>query len=61
MEAVLQKALLRVPEAAEVAGCKKSTAYELIRQGEWPTVQTPYGLRVPADGLQEWISKQPRA
>jgi excisionase family DNA binding protein len=55
------KLLLRVGEAARLAGCGRSTAYELLRKKEWPSVMTPYGLRVPAKELEEWVERQSKA
>jgi len=55
-----EKAWMRVPEAAELAGCSRTTAYELIRAGEWPSVQAPYGKRVVRAGLLEWMEKVER-
>lgn len=49
--------LLRIGEAAELAGCGRSTAYELAASGEWPTVETPYGRRVTYAGLAAWLDK----
>jgi excisionase family DNA binding protein len=54
---VLTPALLRISEAAQLAGCGRTTAYELAASGEWPTVETPYGRRVVTAGLLKWIEK----
>lgn len=48
-------ALLRVTEAAAIAGCGRTVAYEMVRRGVWPTVNTPYGRRILSDGLLVWI------
>jgi len=55
----VDKLLLRIVEAAQVAGCSRSTGYDLVLKGEWQTVSTPYGRRVQADWLRAWIARQP--
>jgi len=54
---VLTPALLRISEAAQIAGCGRSKAYELSASGAWPTVETPYGRRVVYAGLLEWLER----
>lgn len=49
--------LLRIAEAAELAGIGRSKAYELARSGEWPVVHIGRCLRVPADGLRMWVQR----
>ena len=51
------KLLYRIPEAGEVAGCGRSVAFELARNGEWETVDTPYGRRVLAASLEAWVER----
>jgi hypothetical protein len=53
----LTPALLRIGEAAKIAGCGRSKAYELSASGAWPTVDTPYGRRVVYKGLIEWLER----
>ena len=56
----MEKKLLRISEAAIVAGCSRSTAYVLAANGTWPVIETPYGRRVVAEGLDKWIEDQVR-
>jgi excisionase family DNA binding protein len=51
----MDRLLLRVPEAADVAGISRSLAYELIRTGQMPSVRVGRSIRVPADGLKRWV------
>jgi hypothetical protein len=53
----LTPVLLRIGEAAYIAGCGRSKAYELAASGAWLTVETPYGRRVVYAGLMEWLDR----
>ncbi len=57
MKSAICPELLRITEAAVIAGCGRTVAYEMCRTGEWPTVATPYGRRVVHRGLLEWLKK----
>ena len=50
-------ALVRITEAARIAACGRTKAYELAASGVWPTVDTPYGRRVVLAGLMTWIEE----
>ncbi len=56
----MQKLLLRVTEAAEMASLGRSKAYEMVATGEWPSVTIGRAVRVPLDGLLDWIEEQKR-
>lgn len=49
--------LLRVSEAAQIAGVGKSLAYEFVNDGTWPSVRLNGGrsIRIPRRGLEAWI------
>lgn len=51
----MDKRLLKVTEAAEWASVGRSTAYELVRSGEWPSVRRNGLLRVTVEGLERWV------
>ena len=51
----MEKLLLRVPEAAELASVGRTTAYQLIASGEWPIVRVGTAVRVPLAGLRAWV------
>ncbi len=54
----MDKLLLRVSEAAELASVSRTTAYELIASGRWPSVRVGSALRVPLAGLRAWVEEQ---
>ncbi len=54
----MERLLLRVNEAAEVAGISQSKAYELIASGAWPKVIVGKSVRVPLVGLREWVERE---
>ncbi len=54
----MQKLLLRIAEAAELASLGRSKAYELVATGEWPSVRIGRAVRVPRDGLIDWVERQ---
>ncbi len=57
----MEKLLLRVTEAAELAAVSRTTAYELIAAGQWPTVRIGSAVRVPLAGLRAWVEAQTMA
>ncbi len=54
----MEKLLLRVPEAAELASVGRTKAYELIASGAWPVVRVGSAVRVPLAGLRAWVEAQ---
>ena len=54
----MDKLLLRVPEAAEIASVGRTTAYQLIASGAWPVVRVGNAVRVPLAGLRAWVEAQ---
>lgn len=54
----MEKLLLRVSEAAELASVGRTTAYELIASGAWPVVRIGTAVRVPLAGLQAWVARE---
>ena len=56
----MEKLLLRVTEAAEIASVSRTTAYELIAAGQWPSVRVGTAVRVPLAGLRAWVEEQTR-
>jgi excisionase family DNA binding protein len=53
-----ERILYRVSETADLLGCSKSMAYELIAAGEIPSVKLAGMLRVPADALRRLIQEK---
>lgn len=56
----MEKLLLRISEAAELASVGRTKAYELIGSGVWPVVRIGTAVRVPLDGLRAWVEEQQR-
>ena len=56
--ASLEPLLLRVDEAARLAGIGRSLAYEKVSSGEWPSISIGRARRVPLDGLRKWIKDE---
>ncbi len=56
----MEKLLLRVAEAAELASVGRATAYELVAKGEWPSVVVGRSVRVPLQDLRDWIDQRKR-
>ncbi len=54
----MEKLLLRVSEAAEIASISRTMAYALIGSGQWPVVRVGTAVRVPLAGLRAWVEAQ---
>ena len=52
---IMEAKLLRITEAAKIAGIGRSLAYEFIQAGIWPSVKVGRLLRIPTRGLEKWI------
>ena len=57
MNALPNDRLLRGSEVADIIGCSRAMAYRLMQRGFIPVVHVGGGrtVRVPAEGLREWI------
>jgi excisionase family DNA binding protein len=49
---------LKVPEVAEVLRIARSRAYELVADGEIPSVRIGRSLRVSRRELDKWLEEQ---
>jgi prophage regulatory protein len=58
MEVRMEKLLLKPTEVAEIIGLGRSKTYELIAKGSVPSVRIGKCVRVPVDGLREWVRLQ---
>lgn len=47
---------ITVEEAARAIGIGRSKAYELCATGEWPTIRIGRAVRVPVEGLKQWVA-----
>jgi excisionase family DNA binding protein len=53
-----QQEWLKVPEVAEVLRIARSRAYELVAEGEIPSVRIGRSLRVNRGELDRWLEEQ---
>lgn len=56
---MLERQLLRIPEAARVLGLSEHRVYELVRQGILPlgvVVKLGRQIRINSERLREWIA-----
>ena len=54
----MDRLLLRPSEAAEALGVSRSKAYAMLASGELPAIRIGVSLRVPVDGLRQWLSER---
>ena len=52
---------LKVPEVAEVLRIARSRAYELVAEGEIPSVRIGRSVRVSRKELERWLEEQRQA
>jgi excisionase family DNA binding protein len=52
-------ALLRRPEEVQrELGISRSKVYQMLASGELPTVRLGRSVRVPQDGLEQWVRER---
>jgi excisionase family DNA binding protein len=56
LDALLRRPTLSVPEAGQVLGIARGSAYEAARRGEIPTIKIGQRLRVPTAKLLAMLS-----
>ena len=49
---------LKVPEVAQVLRIARSRAYELVAEGEIPSVRIGRSVRVSREELDRWLEEQ---
>jgi prophage regulatory protein len=54
----MEKKLLKPSEVAQVLGIGRSLSYELIAQGQIPSVRIGRCIRVHLDSLDQWIKNR---
>lgn len=50
--------MLSVTETATVLGISRTSAYELVKGNDFPSIKVGSRIVVPKDELQKWIQKQ---
>lgn len=61
MELYKDRVLLKVSEAAEMCGMSRSTAYQMLYNGEWSNMAIRVGeraIRIPMQSLLHWVEKK---
>lgn len=53
-----ERLLLRPVEAAEAMGVSRAKAYQLIAEGQIPSIRVGGSIRVPVHALHEWVQRQ---
>jgi excisionase family DNA binding protein len=53
-----ERLLLKPAEAAEAIGVSRARAYELIANGTLPSLKLGSSVRVPVEGLRQWINQR---
>lgn len=51
------KLTLSVDEAAALSGIGRDKLYELSRRADFPAIHLGRRIRIPREGLEEWIKK----
>jgi len=54
-----QHEYLKVPEVAEVLRISRSRAYEMVAEGEIPSVRIERSVRVNRKEFDRWLEEQP--
>ena len=55
-----EPALLRVEEASRYLALGRTKTYELVAQGEIPSIRFGRSLRIPREALRAWLDAQLR-
>jgi excisionase family DNA binding protein len=58
---LMQKALLKIEEAADLLSLGRSKVYELVAAGELPAIKVGRATRLPTESLRRWVDKQTAA
>lgn len=53
----VEKLLLNVEEAGQLASLGRTKCYELIASGAWPSIRVGRAVRIPRAGLLAWVER----
>jgi len=53
-----QDLVLRVIDIADILGISKSSAYQLVRQKDFPKVRIGKRIIIPRDNFFSWLNRQ---
>lgn len=56
----METQMLKINDAARIAGIGRSAAYDFVTRGDWPSVKLGRSLRVPLKGLKSWLADRER-
>jgi excisionase family DNA binding protein len=56
-----EQLLVTVAKAAAMTDVGRSTGYQLVASGEWPSVKVGRSIRVPVAALRAWLEGRMRA
>lgn len=54
----MEKLVLTPAEVAETLGLGRTKIYALLASGELPSIRIGTAVRVPFDGLKEWLDRR---
>jgi excisionase family DNA binding protein len=56
-----EQLMVTVARAAAMTDVGRSTGYQLVATGEWPSVKVGRSIRVPVAALRAWLEQRMRA
>jgi len=56
----MDKLMLKVPEVAKILRIGRAKAYDLVREGVIPSIKMGKSIRVPMQGLINWMEQDGR-
>jgi excisionase family DNA binding protein len=57
----MDKGLLKIEDAARVLSLGRSKTYQLVMEGQIPSIHIGRSRRIPAAALERWIDEQAQA
>ena len=57
----MEKLLLTPAQVAELLGIGRTTAYDLVKRGAFPSVLVGSSVRIPAEAVRRWVDEQSTA
>jgi prophage regulatory protein len=54
----MEKLLLKISDVAKVINIGRSLSYELVTQGQIPSIRVGRCLRVSSEALEQWIKEK---
>ena len=54
----MEKLLLRPNEVGEVLGIGRTRMYEMLANGDLPSIRIGRSIRIPTNALTQWVEQQ---